>query len=60
MSILLASIATSNTSVRPSSRRTVVFSVISGRRMTSVSFMMLVLAAGFGLTGYAGDWSLEL
>src|SRR5258705_5309662 len=48
MSILLASIATWNTSVRPSSRRTVVFSVMSGRRSTCVSFMTLSrqLAAG--------------
>src|SRR5919106_217977 len=40
MSILLASFATSNTTVLPSSRSTVVFSVTSGRRMTSVSFMI--------------------
>src|SRR6266545_1957016 len=40
MSILLASIATWNTSVRPSSRRTVVFSVMSGRRSTLVSFIV--------------------
>src|SRR6266850_5308993 len=39
MSILLASIATWNTSVRPSSRRTVVFSVMGGRRKTWVSFI---------------------
>src|SRR5688572_12875970 len=39
-SILVASDATSNTSVRPASRSSVVFSVISGRRMMSVSFMV--------------------
>ena len=35
-----APVATSNTIVLPSSRRMDVFSVISGRRMTSVSFML--------------------
>src|SRR5260370_35280771 len=39
ISILLASGATWKTMVRPSSRRMDVFSVISGRRMTSVTFM---------------------
>src|SRR6266850_4072402 len=41
MSILLASIATWNTSVRPSSRMTVVFSVMRGRLSTVVSFIVL-------------------
>ena len=40
ISILFASGATWNTIVRPSSRRIDVFSVMSGRRMTSVSFMI--------------------
>src|SRR5260370_12942957 len=39
ISILLAPGATWNTMVRPSSRRMEVFSVISGRRMTSVTRM---------------------
>ena len=39
ISILFAPVATWNTIVRPSSRRIDVFSVMSGRRMTSVSFM---------------------
>jgi hypothetical protein len=42
ISILLASIATWNTSVRPSSRTTVVFSVIRGRRITSVIFIYVL------------------
>src|SRR5215208_4032026 len=40
-SILFAPVATSNTIVRPSSRRSDVFSVMSGRRITSVSFIGL-------------------
>src|SRR6187200_288104 len=40
MSILFATFNTSNTTVLPSSRRVVVFSVTSGRRMTSVSFII--------------------
>src|SRR3990170_5459495 len=39
ISTLLAPFATWNTIVRPSSRISEVFSVISGRRMTSVSFI---------------------
>ena len=39
-SILFAPLATSNTMVLSSSRSNVVFSVTSGRRMTSVSFMI--------------------
>ena len=45
ISTLLAPSATWNTSVRPSSRWMDVFSVMSGRRMTSVSFMRAPLAA---------------
>jgi hypothetical protein len=37
MSILVAPAATSNTIVRPASRSSVVFLVISGRRMMSVA-----------------------
>ena len=44
ISILLAPRATWNTIVRPSSRSIVVFSVTSGRRMTSVSFMTVTPA----------------
>src|SRR5690242_12145512 len=40
ISVLFASWATWNTIVRPSSRRIDVFSVMSGRRITSVSFML--------------------
>src|SRR4029079_1700511 len=48
MSTLVACGATSNTIVRPASRSSVVFSVISGRRMTSVCFIAcLVPIAGF-------------
>src|SRR6185436_18652149 len=39
MSTLVAPAATSNTTVRPASRSSVVFSVMSGRRMISVSFI---------------------
>src|SRR5262249_5926286 len=39
MSTFVAPVATSNTSVRPPSRSSVVFSVISGRRITSVCFI---------------------
>ena len=43
-STFVASGATSKTSVRPFSRISVVFSVISGRRMTSVSFIACLVS----------------
>src|SRR5207245_10847988 len=43
--ILLAPVATWKTIVRPSSRRMDVFSVIRGRRMTSVTFMPTLASA---------------
>ena len=49
ISILLAPGATWNTIVRPSSRRMDVFSVMSGRRMTSVSFIAALQLAACSL-----------